>query len=94
MATYVFVCVRKSVVFIMCLPALFSTLFIEKGSLVELETGDLSNLVSQLNTSTLFLFPEHWDHRKVALPAFIGTGDLNSHFLNNEPPLWALLLLY
>lgn len=70
----------------MCLPVLPSTLYIEKGSLVELETGDSSNLASQLNTGARFLSPEHWDHSKVALPAFIGTGDLNSHFLNNEPP--------
>lgn len=70
----------------MCLPALSSTLYIEKGSLVELETGDSSNLASQLNTGTLFLSPEHWDHSKVALLAFIGTKDLNSHFLIMNHP--------
>lgn len=43
----------------MCLPVLPSTLYTEKGSLVELETGDSSNLASQLNTGTLFLSPEH-----------------------------------
>lgn len=69
----------------MCLPVLPSSLYIEKGSLVELETSDSSNLASQLNTGTLFLSPEHWDHSKVTLTTFIGTGDLNSHFLNNEP---------
>lgn len=68
----------------MCLPVLPSTLYIEKGSLVELETGDSDNLASQLNSGTLFLSPEHWDPSKVALPTFIGTGDLNSHFFNNE----------
>lgn len=42
----------KSEIFIMCLPVLPSTLYIEKGSLVELETGDSDNLASQFNSGT------------------------------------------
>lgn len=52
MCVCVFMC--KSEVFIMCLPVLPSTLYIEKGSLVELETGDSDTLASLLNTGTFF----------------------------------------
>lgn len=63
--TYIFACEHMSV----CERFLSSiSLHFEKGSLIELEIADLSNLASQLILDTLSLPPEHWVYRQATLP--------------------------